>query len=171
MEQVILINEQDQEIGAMEKIEAHRLGLLHRAFSVCLFHENGDMLLQQRAASKYHSPGLWTNTCCGHPRPGEATIDAAQRRLGEEMGMQTSLSPAFQFVYKTTLENGLIEYELDHVFFGHTNHKPILNPHEASDWRYISSSDLTQELLNHPNRFTFWFHRIIEQIHAQNPSH
>ncbi|MEN9340225.1 MAG: hypothetical protein RIQ62_1537 [Bacteroidota bacterium] len=170
MEQVILINEQDQEIGTMEKIEAHRLGLLHRAFSVCLFHENGDMLLQQRAASKYHSPGLWTNSCCGHPRPGEATIDAAQRRLGEEMGMQASLSPAFQFIYKTTLENGLIEYELDHVFFGHTNQKPILNPHEASDWRYISSSDLTQELHKHPDRFTFWFHRIIEQIHAHKPS-
>lgn len=171
MEQVILINEQDHEIGTMEKIEAHRLGLLHRAFSVCLFHENGDMLLQQRAASKYHSPGLWTNTCCGHPRPGEATIDAAQRRLGEEMGMQAKLSPAFQFIYQTTLENGLIEYELDHVFFGHTNQTPILNPHEASDWRYISSSDLTQELYNHPDRFTFWFHRIIEQIHAHNPSH
>ena len=118
MEQVILVNENDQEVGTMEKMEVHRLGVLHRAFSVFIFNERGQMLLQQRAMQKYHSAGLWTNACCSHPRPGEEVGSAASRRLNEELGFATALNPIFNFVYKATFENGLTEHEFDHVFFG-----------------------------------------------------
>src|SRR5215203_6397334 len=115
---VILVNEKDEEIGTMEKMEAHRKALLHRAFSVFIFNGRGEMLLQRRALKKYHSGGLWTNACCSHPRPGEVTADAAARRLREELGFVTTLNPAFQFVYRATFDNGLTEYEFDHVFLG-----------------------------------------------------
>src|SRR5215468_430433 len=116
MEQVILVNELDEEIGTMEKLSAHEQGVLHRAISVFIFNEKGEMLLQQRASRKYHSGGLWTNACCSHPHPGEATHAAALRRLKEEMGFETSLKKAFDFVYKTSFDNGLTEHEFDHVF-------------------------------------------------------
>src|SRR5690348_5807899 len=118
MEQVVLVNEEDQEVGTMEKMEAHRRGVLHRAFSVFIFNKQGEMLLQQRAQEKYHSGGLWTNACCSHPRPGEEVSEGAGRRLVEELGFETELQPVFNFVYKANFENGLIEHEFDHVYFG-----------------------------------------------------
>ena len=118
LEEVVLVNEKDEAIGTMEKMAAHEKALLHRAFSVFVFNKNGDLLMQQRAHSKYHSGGLWTNTCCSHPRPGEHVADAANRRLQEEMGFTTSLNKAFDFTYKAAFDNGLTEHEFDHVFIG-----------------------------------------------------
>ena len=123
-EEVILVNEADEQIGVMEKMEAHEKGLLHRAFSVFIFNDKGEMLLQQRALNKYHSGGLWTNACCSHPRPGEDTLQAAKRRLMEEMGIETSLTLKNSFTYKTAFENGLTEHEFDHIFIGTFNQEP-----------------------------------------------
>lgn len=157
MEEVILVDINDQEIGRMEKLEAHRKGLLHRALSVFIFNSKHELLLQQRALHKYHSAGLWTNTCCSHPRAGEQVIDAANRRLKEEMGMQATLTCAGHFIYKTDLEHGLIEHELDYVFFGNTNTEPILNNDEAAAFRWVSILDLKREIQDAPHRFTYWF--------------
>jgi isopentenyl-diphosphate delta-isomerase len=165
-EQVVLVDQQDQQMGTMEKMEAHRKGLLHRAFSVFIFNSKGELLLQQRARDKYHSAGKWTNTCCSHPRPGEKTADAALRRLNEEMGLQCKLEHRFSFLYQADLENQLSEHEYDHVFFGYTDALPILNPEEAIAFRYISIRALSLELEQQPGEFTAWlkicFPKIME---------
>ncbi|MBP6310721.1 MAG: isopentenyl-diphosphate Delta-isomerase [Flavobacteriales bacterium] len=156
-EQVILIDPDDRELGHMEKLAAHREGMLHRAFSVFVFNDHGELLLQQRASSKYHSAGLWTNTCCGHPRPGETIQEAAGRRLFEEMGVKIELTPVFHFVYRAELENGLVENELDHVLIGRFSKDPDPDPSEASDWRWVQRESLARELKEYPKLFTAWF--------------
>jgi len=156
-EEVILVNEQDEQTGTIEKIEAHRKALLHRAFSVFIFNQKGEMLLQQRALGKYHSPGLWTNTCCSHPRPGEEIEEAAGRRLMEEMGIETSLEKIFDFIYRTEFDNGLTEYEFDHVYTGTYN--GLLNPdkQEVNDYCFRSMQDIEQDLNQRPEKYSSWF--------------
>jgi isopentenyl-diphosphate delta-isomerase len=161
-EMVILVDEHDKEIGLMEKQEAHIKGLLHRAFSVMVFNGKGEMLLQQRALSKYHSGGLWTNTCCSHPRQGETTEQAAHRRLQEEMGFDCELKLHQTFIYKAPFDNGLTEHELDHVFIGTYNQDPHINPEEVNDFHWISLSELDQQLRNQPEKFTVWFKMIMD---------
>jgi len=162
-EYVVLVDEQDQVLGQLEKIEAHELGLLHRAFSVLLFNDRGELLLQQRAAHKYHSPLLWTNTCCSHQRPNETTLMAAERRLKEEMGMSAPMQTAFKFQYKATLDQGLTEHELDYVLFGYTNQDPNINPEEVAAFRWISMAQLLQELQSKRDSFTIWFQILLDQ--------
>ena len=157
MEQVILVNEKDQAIGTMEKMEAHRKGVLHRAFSVFVFDRHGKMLLQQRALHKYHSGGLWTNACCSHPRPGEETVLAASRRLKEELGFQTSLQPMFQFTYKAEFENGLTEYEFDHVFFGMYDGAVVQNEEEVMNFQFETVEKIAERITLEPENFTAWF--------------
>lgn len=164
MEEVILVNEKDNELGLMEKMEAHQKGLLHRAFSVFIFNSSNELLLQKRAASKYHSGGLWTNTCCSHPRKGETALQAANRRLKEEMGMNCKLKKAFYFIYKSVLDNELTEHELDHVFVGFTDDKPILNLEEAEDFKYISLEALTKEIELFPDNYTIWLKTCLPQV-------
>ncbi|MFM1932929.1 MAG: isopentenyl-diphosphate Delta-isomerase [Bacteroidota bacterium] len=164
MEHVILVDEDDRPIGHMEKMLAHKLGKLHRALSVFIFNSEGQMLLQQRAHHKYHSPGLWTNTCCSHPRENEATEDAATRRLKEEMGMSAALSHAFHFIYRTEFENGLIEHELDHVFIGFTDEQPLLNPEEVAAWKYMDILELQRDVDSHPENYTSWFKICLPQV-------
>ncbi len=157
MEQVILVDENDVEVGLMEKIEAHERALLHRAFSVFIFNKKGDMLIQQRALRKYHSGGLWTNTCCSHPRPSEDTLNAAKRRLKEEMGFETPLTKAFDFVYKAEFDNGLTEHEFDHVFIGTYDGKIEPNFDEVESHSYRSIPILEAYMNKHPDFFTEWF--------------
>jgi len=164
MNLVILVDERDRPLGTMEKMEAHKKGVLHRAFSVFIFNDKGELLLQKRASSKYHSAGLWTNTCCSHPYPGEETIAAAHRRLKEEMGMDTLLIHKTSFIYKTEFDNGLTEHEFDHVFVGNYNESPILDEDEAEDYRWVSLSDVKKEIQNSPQNFTSWFKIAIERI-------
>lgn len=161
---VILVDEHDQKIGLMEKMEAHQKGLLHRAFSVFIFNDKGQFLLQQRAFSKYHSGGLWTNTCCSHPRDGETILEAATRRLQEEMGFTTSLNEQFSFIYFKELDNDLIEHELDHVVFGKYNEIPKINLDEVNDYKYIDKEDLINDLKTHPNNYTEWFKICFEEV-------
>lgn len=163
-EHVILVDPQDREIGTMEKIEAHEKALLHRAFSIFIFNTNGELLLQQRAAHKYHSPLLWTNTCCSHPRPEEDTLSAANRRLNEEMGLTSSLKHAFHFIYNTPFDNGLTEHELDHVFIGITDTAPQLNREEVEDYRYLALDALSDEMTQHPENFTSWFNICFPKV-------
>ncbi len=164
MEHVILVNNQDDSIGTMEKMEAHEKGVLHRAFSVFLFNEKGEMLLQQRAKSKYHSGGLWTNTCCSHPRPEESTLNAASRRLIEEMGIKAEVHEIFQFIYRAELDQGLIEHELDHVFFGHFDGEFEINKEEVESARYISKEELILEVDQTPENFTEWFKIALPEV-------
>jgi isopentenyl-diphosphate Delta-isomerase len=161
MEQVILVDKYDNEIGLMEKLAAHEKGLLHRAFSVLIFNSKGEILLQKRADCKYHSAGLWTNTCCSHPQANESIEEASRRRLMEEMGIDLQPFFAFKFLYKVQLDNGLTEHELDHVFFGLYDGIPNLNELEASDWKFMKVDDLKQEMINQPNQFTHWFKLIM----------
>ena len=163
-EKVILVNEHDDMIGTMDKMEAHKQGLLHRAFSVFIFNSKGEMLLQQRALSKYHSGGLWTNACCSHPKPGEKTEDAAARRLLEELGFKTPIEKIFDFIYKAEFENGLTEYEFDHVFAGEYEDKLTINPAEASEACYKEISEIKSMLQSHPQKFTAWFHIAFPRI-------
>lgn len=163
-EQVILVDENDIATGTMGKMEAHEKALLHRAFSIFIFNSNNELLLQKRALSKYHSAGLWTNTCCSHPRPDEKTEDAANRRLMEEMGMKAKLEHKLSFIYKTPFDNGLTEHEFDHVFFGITNAFPVINTEEVDSYRYISIPDLKQEVKAHPELFTSWFKIVLEKV-------
>jgi isopentenyl-diphosphate delta-isomerase len=157
-EWVILVDENDNEIGIAEKMKAHQNGgLLHRAFSVFITNSAGDVLLQQRSATKYHSPLLWTNTCCSHPKPGELTIDAAKRRLFEEMGLKTELNFLFSFIYKVDFDNNLSEYELDHVFWGICDQVPKLNFEEVNDYKYLSIEEIDLDLKYNANMFTQWF--------------
>ncbi len=158
MEYVVLVDEADNAIGEMEKLQAHlNGGTRHRAISVFVYNSNGQLLLQKRAAEKYHSANLWTNTCCGHPRPGETTEAAAARRLKEEMGLSAILRPVFTFEYKAELNGGLTEYEIDHVYVGETDEMPTLNREEASEYRYIDHAQLEKELRVSPELYTEWF--------------
>ncbi len=157
MEEVILVDEQDVEIGTLEKMEAHIKGKLHRAFSIFIFNEKGEMLLQQRAIEKYHSGGLWTNTCCSHPRPGENNNEAATRRLMEEMGFTTTLSKIFDFKYHALFDNGLIEHEFDHVFTG--TYDGIITPDlkEVKDFQFLSIQNIKSDIKLNPEKYTAWF--------------
>lgn len=163
-ERVILVDQSDHEIGTMEKIRAHELGLLHRAISVFLFNDKGELLLQKRASSKYHSGGLWTNTCCSHPRVGEANIDAAIRRLYEEMGISSDLYHAFSFTYKSPFKNGLTEHEFDHVFIGSSEQIPHLNPKEAEGYSYLHIHDAINDIEKNPEQYTEWFKIAIYEV-------
>jgi isopentenyl-diphosphate delta-isomerase len=162
MEHVILVDEHDRPTGTMEKMEAHRKGVLHRAFSVLLFNAKGELLIQKRSRTKYHSAGLWTNTCCSHPRPDETLSEAATRRLREEMGIQVEVEPLYSFIYKVNLDGGLVEHELDHVLIGHFDGEPELNANEASAWRYATLAQLKLEALENPEEFTHWFKLILQ---------
>lgn len=164
-EEVILVDEMDRPIGRMEKMEAHRKGVLHRAFSVFIVNEQGELMLQQRAHHKYHSGGLWTNTCCSHPRPDEATLAAGERRLIEEMGFTTPLEELFQFTYRAELDNDLIEHELDHVLLGTFNEEPDLNPEEVSSYRWVSLDQVKAEMVQNPEAFTEWFKICFEPFY------
>ena len=164
MEQVILVNEQDIITGTMEKMEAHKKGVLHRAFSVFIFNSKGEMLLQQRAITKYHSGGLWTNSCCSHPRPGEDTMAGAQRRLQEEMGFSTRLEKIFDFTYRADFGNGLTEYEFDHVFTGEYEGVIDFDPHEVMDYCYKSLEEVHNSLQQQPQKFSQWFHLAFPKI-------
>jgi len=169
IEKVILVDENDRAVGEMEKLEAHQKGLLHRAFSVFIFNESGLMLLQQRAFSKYHSAGLWTNACCSHPRPNEETIAAAKRRLMEEMGLELELEKKDFLIYKsedisTGFENGLIEHEYDHIFIGKTNLQPIINTEEVANFEWLSLNEIKEKIKNNPAQFTVWFKIAIEKF-------
>jgi isopentenyl-diphosphate delta-isomerase len=157
-QEVILVDDADQPVGVMEKMAAHRQARLHRAFSVFIFNSRGEMLLQQRAPEKYHSAGLWTNACCSHPRPGEDTREAAVRRLREELGFTTPLEKLFEFTYRTAYDNGLTEFEFDHVFVGTYDAEISPDRAEVSDYRYQSLPEIEAELLSAPATFTSWFH-------------
>jgi len=163
-EQVILVDKHDRPLGIMAKLEAHQKGLLHRAFSVFVFNSNGELLLQQRADNKYHSSGLWSNTCCSHPFPGEIVGMAAARRLKEEMGIICPLKPAFSFVYHADLDSGLIENEFDHVFFGYSDQLPQINKSEVKNYRYINVYELAKELNAHPEKYTVWLKKCINEV-------
>ena len=158
---VILVDESDQELGFMEKMEAHRKGVLHRAFSVLLFNSKGEVLLQKRSAFKYHSARLWTNTCCSHPKPAENIDVAVRRRLQEEMGIDSKPEFAYKFIYKTALDNNLTEHELDYVFIGTFDGKPVINSHEVDDWKFVSLDAARQHINLHPELYTHWFKLII----------
>lgn len=162
---VILVDENNNATGTMEKLEAHKKGKLHRAISVFICNSKREWLLQRRALNKYHTAGLWSNTCCSHPFPGESSLEAANRRLKEEMGIDASLTELFGFVYKAQLENDLTEYEYDVVFFGITDELPQINPLEVMNWRYVSFENLKQELEQKENHFTIWFRKIYQKVH------
>lgn len=164
MEQVILVDESDNEIGFEEKIKAHELALLHRAFSIFIFNNQNEMLLQQRALTKYHSAGLWTNACCSHPKPNETIEDAATRRLKEELGFTTTLTKAFNFIYQASFDNGLTEHELDYVFIGNYNNPILFNKEEVADYKFISIQKIEEEIKNNPQKFTAWFKIALPKV-------
>lgn len=161
---VILVDKDDRQMGVTGKMEAHHKGLLHRAVSVFITNSRGEWILQRRALDKYHSNGLWTNTCCTHPYPGETTIDAAKRRLREEMGIECNLFDLFTFIYREKLDNELTEHELDHVFFGVTDDVPEINTIEVEEWEAVSFRDLQEDIIKNPSGYTFWFKEIYEKV-------
>ncbi|KLT66840.1 isopentenyl-diphosphate Delta-isomerase [Pedobacter sp. BMA] len=163
-EQVILVDLNDSPTGQMGKLEAHLKGILHRAFSIFIFNSKNELLLQQRAKSKYHSAGLWTNTCCSHPRPGEANLEAANRRLNEEMGMNCNLEYAFNFTYKAAFGDGLTEHELDHVFIGQSDELPIINTDEVESFRYLSLEELNLDIRKNPTLYTEWLKICLDEM-------
>ena len=163
-ERVILVDEKDNVIGSCEKLEAHKRGLLHRAFSVILINHNGEILLQKRASSKYHDGGLWSNTCCSHPRLNEETEDAALRRLEEEMGINCSIQYGFNLLYQADMGNGLIEHEFDHVYTGFFDQAPNPNPSEVEDWKFASVKEVMNEMILSPEKFTPWFRIILPKF-------
>ena len=165
-EKVILVNEKDEPIGLMPKMEAHEKALLHRAFSVFVMNANGETMLQQRAKDKYHSPLLWTNTCCSHQREGESNIDAGKRRLMEEMGFTTELKELFSFVYKAPFDNGLTEHEFDHVMVGYFENEPNINPEEVADWKWMQPEDIKKDIAENPDEYTAWFKIIFERFYS-----
>jgi isopentenyl-diphosphate Delta-isomerase len=169
--EVILVDKNDVQTGTIEKIEAHRQGLLHRAFSIFIFNSNGEFLLQQRASGKYHNGGLWANTCCSHPLPGENVLKAACRRLSEEMGFTTNLSPAFNFIYNATFDNGLTEHEFDHVFTGVYDGDIKVDKTEVSDYCYKKLKDIDDSLQTHPQKYTEWFKIALPQIKMFHETH
>lgn len=158
---VILVDGNDTEIGYLDKLEVHQKGLLHRAFSVLIFNSRGELMLQKRAANKYHSAGLWTNTCCSHPKPNELMVDAVKRRLKEEMGIECETNFAYKFQYQANLDNDLIEHELDYVFIGVCDDKPAINALEVAEWKFISLAEVKKDLIKNPEAYTFWFKAII----------
>ena len=162
-EKVILVDTLDNEIGTMNKLEAHQKGVLHRAFSIFVFNDQNELMLQQRAKHKYHSGGLWTNTCCSHPRPEEILQEAVHRRLVEEMGFDCDLTYTFNFTYQAKLDNELTEYELDHVFIGHFNGRPSINEEEACDWRFMNLDDIERQMQHSPEKYTEWFKIILNK--------
>ena len=165
IEKVILVDENDNQVGVMPKLEAHQKGLLHRAFSVFIFNSKYELLLQKRASSKYHSGGLWTNTCCSHPREGEEILDAAKRRLIEEMGIDTSLRKVHDFIYKAELDNDLTEHEFDHVLYGIYNEDPIINKDEADDFKWIDMDSLNEDIKTNGDNYTIWFKIAFEYFY------
>lgn len=164
-EKVILVNEHDEQIGLMPKQEAHEKGVLHRAFSIFIFNDNGDLMLQQRAMHKYHSPGLWTNTCCSHQREGESSLKAGFRRLDEEMGFTTNLKEKTSFIYKAPFDNGLTEHEFDHILVGTFNEDPTINPDEVAQWKWMPLKEVKEDILNNPEQYTAWFKIIFEKFY------
>ena len=164
VEYVILVNNNDKPLGAMEKMEAHEKGSLHRAFSVFVFNTEGHMLLQRRAEEKYHSPSLWTNTACSHPRTGEKTDDAAHRRLKEEMGFDCQLDEVFTFTYKADVGGGLTEHEFDHVFYGNSDTVPEPNPEEVSEYKYVDVDWLAIDVEENPDDYTVWFKIALKEV-------
>lgn len=164
-ELVILVDEKDNKIGLMPKLEAHEKALLHRAFSVFIFNDKQELMLQQRALTKYHSPGLWTNTCCSHQRDGETNIEAGTRRLNEEMGFTTSLKETTSFIYKAPFDNGLTEHELDHILVGKYNKEPLINREEVASWKWMPVEDVKKDIAAHPNLYTEWFKIIFEKFY------
>jgi len=169
IDDVILVDESDNRVGVMSKDEAHRVGALHRAFSVLIFNTAGEMLLQRRALDKYHSGGLWTNACCSHPRVNETNVDAANRRLNEEIGLVTELTRVYEFGYKAVFENGLVEHEYDHVFHGVTDAVPVANPQEVVEWKYASMSELSNDMARRPEAYTAWFQILMNDLTANAP--
>ena len=163
-EKVILVDENDSPLGVMEKMEAHQKGLLHRAFSVFIVNDKCELMLQQRAKEKYHSPGLWTNTCCSHQRVGESSIEAGNRRLKEEMGVECELKEIFSFKYQCEFDNGLIEHEYDHVMLGRYNAVPNININEVKGWKWMSLSELKEDMNIHPQNYTVWFKIIFDKF-------
>ncbi|TQD38925.1 isopentenyl-diphosphate Delta-isomerase [Haloflavibacter putidus] len=166
-EKVILVNEKDEQIGLMEKIEAHEKALLHRAFSVFVYNDKNQMLLQKRALGKYHSPGLWTNTCCSHQRENETNIQAGKRRLMEEMGFTTDLKDTISFIYKAPFENGLSEHEFDHILVGYYNQDPKPNPDEVADWKWLTAEEVKNDIEKNPDQYTAWFKIIFDKHYSQ----
>lgn len=164
-EKVILVNNKDEQIGLMPKMEAHEKGLLHRAFSVFVFNDRNELMLQQRALSKYHSPGLWTNTCCSHQREGESNIAAGKRRLQEEMGFSTELRDTISFIYKAPFDNGLTEHEFDHILVGKFNSEPKLNPEEAADYKWLNLEEVRNDMMENPHIYTEWFKIIFDKYY------
>ncbi|HHC79319.1 MAG TPA: isopentenyl-diphosphate Delta-isomerase [Flavobacteriia bacterium] len=166
-EQVILVNKDDEQLGTMPKLEAHKKGVLHRAFSVFITNDKGELLLQQRAASKYHSPLLWANTCCSHQREGESNITAGKRRLQEEMGFVTELKDVFSFIYRAPFDNGLTEHELDHVLVGTYNENPIINPEEVESFKWMTLEAVKVDMVVHPEIYTEWFKIIFDEYYQR----
>jgi isopentenyl-diphosphate delta-isomerase len=166
-EQVILVNDRDEPLGLMPKMEAHEKGELHRAFSVFIFNKKGELLLQQRASDKYHSPNLWTNTCCSHQRNGEVNIDAGKRRLQEEMGFVCDLKEVFWFVYKAPFDNGLTEHELDHVMVGYFDKDPIINKKEVEDYKWMDVEAVKLDIKTNPDIYTEWFKIIFNEYYIR----
>jgi isopentenyl-diphosphate delta-isomerase len=164
-ENVILVNQNDEQIGLMPKMEAHEKAVLHRAFSVFVLNDKNEIMLQQRASQKYHSPLLWTNTCCSHQRDGETNIQAGSRRLFEEMGFETGLKELFHFIYKAPFDNGLTEHELDHVMIGYNNDDPKINPDEVESWKWMSIEDVAKDIQFHPEIYTVWFKIIFDEFY------
>jgi len=158
---VILVDENDKEVGTLDKIKAHQEGKLHRAFSIFIFNDKDQLLLQKRSREKYHSGGLWSNTCCSHPMPGEQLTQSAERRLEEEMGFSCHLQRVFSFIYRAEFSNGLIEHEFDYVLIGKFSGKPKPNPDEASDYRYITLEALAEDVNQNPHKYTLWLSIII----------
>lgn len=165
-ELVILVDEQDNQIGLMPKMEAHEKAILHRAFSVFIFNDKNELMLQQRALHKYHSPGLWTNTCCSHQREGEDNITAGTRRLQEEMGFVVPLKETTSFIYKAPFDNGLTEHELDHILVGTYEGEPIINDDEVAAWKWMPLEDVKNDIQNNPEEYTAWFKIIFERFYS-----
>jgi isopentenyl-diphosphate delta-isomerase len=164
-ENVILVNEKDEQIGLMPKMEAHEKALLHRAFSVFVFNTKNELMLQQRASHKYHSPFLWTNTCCSHQREGETNIEAGKRRLQEEMGFETELEDTISFIYKAPFDNGLTEHEFDHILVGNFEGAPNINPDEVAAWKWMPLEEVKADMINHPALYTEWFKIIFDKFY------
>lgn len=158
------MDENDNEIGLMEKMEAHRKGLLHRAFSVFVMNAKGELMMHQRALHKYHSGGLWTNTCCSHPRKGETVEEAAHRRLMEEMGFDCPVEKQFDFIYKAELDSGLTEHEFDHLFIGHYEDEPNINPDEVASWKWMTVEEVRNDINTNPAKYTEWFKIIFDRF-------
>ncbi|MBP6001309.1 MAG: isopentenyl-diphosphate Delta-isomerase [Flavobacterium sp.] len=170
-EQVILVNEKDEPIGLMNKMEAHEKAILHRAFSVFILNDNNEVMLQQRAQHKYHSPLLWTNTCCSHQRAGETNIQAGKRRLYEEMGFEVDLKELFHFIYKAPFDNGLTEHELDHVMIGYSNSEPFINPEEVASWKWMKIEAIKDDMIQNPAEYTVWFKIIFDEFYHYLEDH